>query len=518
MCDSITIEYQPDPDAPRELVPPFEIRTIAHQARAPLRGGLAARPAPNAGSSLPSAAVILAAPTVLPDPADFCHLDPNCYPDWKSAISMVAQLMFEEGGVEMLCSGSLIGTRDNSFKPYLLTAGHCIHSEAAARSLEVFWTYQTASCGGTPPASRDSSTKSTLGGHLMDSGSIEQGDYSLVLLQDIPKGVTFSGWDVGDPPVTTDLVGLHHPVGSWKRISFGERVSDQTALVEDSTAPGDKYFQIMWDKGRTEPGSSGSPLFSSPGVIVGTLTYGPYSPDLSACQINPSVDGYGRFSNAYQYLKDYLENLPAATVTPDKSGLQFTVSNHAAPAGQTVRLSTQSAGQITYKLRADASWLQVPTVTGTLSANAPAQVGVTVDASQFDQPGQYSSSVTILSGTAAPQFINVKATVTADQSNVVASITPAQVPQTDGQWSFKIRLAETAGAATQVTAIKINGTDYSSNIKSWFGTDRISAKGAIEAPLQGSGKTPAGTQYLEFSGIDDASWQHWYRVATVTFQ
>jgi hypothetical protein len=108
--------------------------------------------------------------------------------------------------------------------------------------------------------------------------------------------------------------------------------------------------------------------------------------------------------------------------------------------------------------------------------------------------------------------------MTLDQSNVVASISPRQVQQTSGQWSFTIRLAETAGAATRITSIKLNGTDYSSNIKSWFGTDRIAAKGTIEAPLQGEGKFPAGAQYFEFSGMDEGSGQHWYRTATVTFQ
>ena len=505
--DSIVLEYQPSPDAPQEAVPPFEIRTVAHQARgqrprASLRDGVAPLPTPNAGT---------------PDPADYCHLDPNCYPDWKSAMPMVGQITFEDTGVEYLCSGSLIGTRDNSFKPYFLTAGHCINTEAAARSIEVYWTYQTSTCGGTPPASRETSTKSTLGADLIDSGTIEQGDYSLVLLKDIPNNVTFSGWDVTDPPVTTSLVGVHHPEGSWKRISFGERVGDETVVVEDSTAPGGEYLQILWDKGRTEPGSSGSPLFSSPGVIVGTLTYGPYSPDASACQIDPSIDGYGRFSNAYQFLKDYLEDLPAAQVNPDKTGLSFTVANHATPAGQTVRLTTQSSGTIAYKLRADATWLQVSTVTGNLSAAAPATVTITVDPSKFDQAGQYSSTVSIFSGTAAPVFINVTTTVTVSQSNVVASIAPSQVQLTGGQWSFTIRLAETAGAATQVTSAKVNGTDYSSSIKSWFGTDRIAAKGAIEAPLSGTGVFPAGTQYFEFRGIDDSG-QHWYRTATVSFQ
>ena len=90
--------------------------------------------------------------------------------------------------------------------------------------------------------------------------------------------------------------------------------------------------------------------------------------------------------------------------------------------------------------------------------------------------------------------------------------------QAGAQWSFQIRLQETAGASTRVTALKFNGADESANIVSWFGTDRIPASGAIVAPLSGAGVFPHGDQYFEFWGVDEASGQPWYRVATVTFQ
>ena len=79
-----------------------------------------------------------------------------------------------------------------------------------------------------------------------------------------------------------------------------------------------------------------------------------------------------------------------------------------------------------------------------------------------------------------------------------------------------MRLAETGGVATRVAGMKINGTDYSSSVKTWFGTDRIAANGAIEAPLQAPGSFPAGIQFLEFWGTDEASGQTWYRVASVS--
>ncbi len=196
--EAVTIEYEPEAGRPDTAALPFQIGTISHRAPAsPRRRRLISDPQA----------------TPAPDPADSCNLDPNCYPEWQPTMSTVTELLFEESGAEYFCSGSAVSTRDDSFIPYLLTAGHCIHDEEAARSLETFWTYQTSSCGGKPPASRQSSLHSTVGGHLLGSGSMGTGDYSLVLLKDVPSGVTFAGWDMGDPGVGAPVTGIHHPDG-----------------------------------------------------------------------------------------------------------------------------------------------------------------------------------------------------------------------------------------------------------------------------------------------------------------
>jgi len=500
LSEVVTIEYEPEAGRV-ETAPSFEIGTVSHRAsvsRRPLHSGVRG--------------------TVSTDPAASCNLDPNCYPEWQPAMSMVSDLLFEDNGSEYACTGSAVATRDDSFIPYLLTAGHCINDEEAARSLETFWTYQTSSCGATPPANRQGSTQSTVGGHLLASGTLPAGDYSLVLLKDVPAGVTFSGWDMGDPGMGDPLAGIHHPMASWKRISFGERIGDSDQIVEGALAPANLYLQVNLDRGVVEPGSSGSPLFSSPGVIVGTLTYGPASPDLTACQITPFVAGYARFSNAYTYLSDYLENLPSAQVLPAQTDLQFTVTNQKASDPQTVTLTTLSPGTVTYKLRADAPWILLSTTTGTLSKNSPAQVQISLDPTKFGQPEEYSSTVTILSGAAAPQFINVNVNVAVSQSNVQPSINPNPVIQSGGLWNFTVQLVETGGAATTVTALKVNGADYTSSIMGWFGTNHIDANGEINAPLSATGRFPAGIQTFEFFGVDDGSGQTWYRTATVRFE
>jgi hypothetical protein len=267
-----------------------------------------------------------------------------------------------------------------------------------------------------------------------------------------------------------------------------------------------------------EHGSSGSPLFSAPGVIVGSLSYGDVLSDGSVCPISPAYAGYSRFSNTYAHVKDYLENLPGVLVIPDKPKVSFTLANRAAPEPQTVRLTTQSSGQVAYKARADVPWLQVSNATGNVSANAPAPVTITVDPTMLAHAGQYDGTVTIFSGAADPQFIAVTATVQVDRSNVTATVTPNPVEQNGGVRSFQIRLLESGGVATHLTALKLNGADYSGSIVNWFGTAQIGANGAIVAPLTGTGVFPAGDQYLEFWGADDGSGLPWYRVATVTFR
>jgi hypothetical protein len=499
--ESATLDYEPADANATGL--PFEIRTLSHQT--------VTLSAASSASTLDPATDA----STTKDPADYCHLDPNCYSDWQDSMKMVAQLSFESDGSSYLCSGALVATRDNSRKPYLLTAGHCIDSEEAARTLQVYWTYQTTGCGGTVPESRSTSTKSSLGANLIGWSTISAGDYSLVLLKDVPSGVLFANWDMTDPPEGTALTGIHHPAGSWKRISFGVRSTDETVEVEDTTAPGSLFLNILWTKGRVESGSSGSPLFSAPGVIVGSLTYGLESSTVGVCSIDPDYAGYGRFSNVYTNLKDYFENLPSAEVLPATAGVEFSVVNGvSSTARQNVQLTTKSTGETAYKLRADASWIKLSTTSGTVSATSPATVAIGIDPTKFDRADKYQSTVAILTGAADPQYIDVAATVAVDRSKVAATVTPISGT---AESSFRLRLQETAGLATRVTTVKVNGVDYSPSLSDWFGTTLIPAKGTLEAQLSANFIFSSGLQFFEFRGTDETTGRKWYITATATF-
>ena len=521
--DHVTVEYEPAPNAAAEGRPPFRIRRIAHHTET-----VAGRLNPSEGNGplvepLSLRPVLDAAPAPT-DPAAACTLDVNCYPEWSAIESSIAFLMFEETeGPEQgtfLCSGSLVATRDNSFKPYLLTAAHCIHDEAAARSLQTSFAYETTACGAPAPAGHGSLNAGN-GGHLLQSGTFEQGDFSLVLLPNVPDGVMFNGWDVSDPPLGLNVVDISHPMGSYKRIAFGETVASSDVMIGTDLLPANLYTSVQFFRGITQPGSSGSPLFTAPGVVVGTLTYGPDLPADVLCNGN-DVSGFGKFSNAYGYLSSYLEDLPTAIVKPSTNSLNFTGLNGKIAGGpQTVRLTTGALAPVQFKIRADATWLKVSASAATVSAPAPVTLQIQVDPRYLKRSDTYSSTVTILSGAAPPQYIEVKLDYTFQVSNVSFTATPNPVPSassaTGPQWTFKLALKEQNGVATTITDLKIDAADYSGHIAGWFGSNTIAAGGSLEAKLTISGLPAPTTRYFEVFGKDNASGKTWYRVLAVSF-
>ncbi len=460
-----------------------------------------------------------ALPIELPDYAASCTVDVQCYPAWQAAKKSVAQLQFEvttgdEPGT-YVCSGSLVGTRDNSFKPYLLTAGHCINDESQARSLQTWWAYESTSCGAGSPFDKGT-LKSSNGGHLLTWARVADGDYSLVLLPDVPSGVVFSGWDMGEPAVGSPVVGIHHPMGSYKRISFGSTTTSIDVAVEGlGDAPESLYHDVLWTKGITQPGSSGSPLFSAPGVIIGMLTYGAVASD--PCTIGFS--GYGKFSNAYPYLMNYLENLPFSEVLPNVTTLAFTGRNRQITGNTTqkVTLTTQATSSVPFSVRPDSQWIVASVSNGNVSASAPATFTVTIDPKNFVKTGHYTGTITILSQAAPPQYVNVTLDMKTDVSNLIVTSVPNSVPQVNGTWTLRLHLAETGGADTKLTALHIDGVDYSSNITTWFKTDTLRANGTLDATLSTDGLIAPIDKYFEFFGTDVATGATWYRSLDVTF-
>lgn len=244
-----------------------------------------------------------------------CELDVSCYPSWtQSATGVVVYTFTDETGSSFVCSGSMIITAAQTFTPYLLTAHHCVDDDFQARSVEAVFLFTTPACNGVPP---DITTLPTVtGAHYLTGAAIPGGDFAMMRLSSGgPSGVYFLGWNANDPTFTEALTGVHHPNGSWTRVSFGNRIADEDISIDGVVGPANAFYQVHLTKGFTEPGSSGSPLLNSTGQIYGTLTGGP--PDAEGehtCTITPFDITYGRFSVAYTYLAPYLSDSTSAAV------------------------------------------------------------------------------------------------------------------------------------------------------------------------------------------------------------
>ncbi len=218
-----------------------------------------------------------------------CHNDVMCYSNWSTEAQAVARYTFIEGSLTYLCSGALLNDLDtDTFEDYFLTAHHCVSTQTVASSAEFYWLYQTATCNGAPP-SLTTVPRTNGGADLISAGSTN--DHSFLRIRnETPGGLFYLGWTTAALSQGQDLVGIHHPDGAYKRISFGDLSSSDT-----------NFWVVVWHDGVTEGGSSGSPVFNIDKRVVGQLQGGG-----SSCSAPSSPDNYGRFDKTYPSIQRWL--------------------------------------------------------------------------------------------------------------------------------------------------------------------------------------------------------------------
>jgi hypothetical protein len=226
-----------------------------------------------------------------------CNIDVSCEPAWAETSHAVAGIGSVSASGELFCTGCLLNDASTATNTdFFLTANHCITGQTDADTTEFYWNYQTASCNATPPS--PATVPRTRGGAtILSSRSLDSAnDHCFMRLRGlVPAGVTYAGWSVDAPSATEVITGIHHPDGDYKRISFG------TARALDAN-----YWRILWNRGVTEPGSSGSPIFNASHQLIGQL----YGGESSCTNANPAlqVDQYGRFDITFPLVRRWLLN------------------------------------------------------------------------------------------------------------------------------------------------------------------------------------------------------------------
>jgi len=202
---------------------------------------------------------------------DSLYVDVNCGGlDWQVHKHAVCKYSFVDGKYGYLCSGSLINNINKDGMPYFLTAHHCINTSIEAQTVIAYFNYETKGCG--LAAKKDSLTLS--GATLITTGT--SSDYTLLKFTSTPPPAYqpyYAGWDLTNSATST--VGIHHPQGLKKKISFDydapTTYEGEISWDEGSASPSYTHWLVYFDKGNIGGGSSGSPLFNQNKRIIGQL-------------------------------------------------------------------------------------------------------------------------------------------------------------------------------------------------------------------------------------------------------
>lgn len=247
-----------------------------------------------------------------------CNVDTACRvaelgPNFVSAKNAVAHMLFTySNGVSYICTGTLLADTVAATQiPYFYSANHCFaggsdgipaqNFQTVANTLNTYWKYEATSCGSGVQAA-----KVLLAGGSDYLYSNATTDAMLLRLKNAPPaGSEFAGWDSAALAASSSVIGIHHPSGDAKKVSMGQQISSDSALIT-----------VGWLSGTTEGGSSGSGLFTTdPGGyrLRGGLYGGNASCANSGSLANTSNrDHYSRFDVVFPNISQWLSP-PSAT-------------------------------------------------------------------------------------------------------------------------------------------------------------------------------------------------------------
>ncbi len=453
-----------------------------------------------------------------------CEVDLTCRsasdPALASAGKAVARMVFSEGGSSFLCTGTLLKPASGALTPYFYSANHCISTQDSASTLTTGWFYDAASCGST--AVNPAYTQLPGGATLLYANQSSDG-LLLRLNGTPPAGAVYAGWNAATLSINTPLTAIHHPEGDVTKVSLGTVGGFESV----SLGPTGSFTHVNWNStatGVTEPGSSGSGIFTAAGSppteyqLRGGLLGGPSSCSASA-SAGDLYDDYSRFDQIYPYLAIYLS--PAST----SCTYSLSPASLAAPAAGTsgtIGVTTQAA--CPWSATSTVSWITT-TSTGSGSGSAAYTVAtndsgsartgtVLAGGSSFavTQPAQVSTGINLL---ANPGFESgaTSWTQTSGLAGVDIITTAAAYPPHAGIWYAWLG-GYTGGTDMLSQDVAIPASATTATVQFWYRIDTSENTTAVRDTLAVALASPSSGATLAtlatFSNLDDTGgvWLH----------
>ena len=242
-----------------------------------------------------------------------CNIDVKCPlgAKWRKQIDSVAVMITDQG--QRFCSGAMINNAAQDGAQYFLTASHCVYTDVSFFILGFNYQYSACRSGGQQAALQMPQTVQGLSLVAQYNSS----DFALFLVREkIPDAynVYLAGWD-NRKIAPKSVAGIHHPSGDAKKISTYDGLTKSASWAEGNLQ---FHWEIpFWLYGATELGSSGSPLFSDKGLLVGQLHGG-----RSSCDLRTGYDMYGTLWADWSAVKNSVTNSVASFLNPTKQQVQ----------------------------------------------------------------------------------------------------------------------------------------------------------------------------------------------------
>ncbi len=220
-----------------------------------------------------------------------CNVNVNCSQGsgWGNERDAVALVLTDVGTA---CTGALVNNVPQNLTAYFLTANHCLSGNV--NNWLFRFNYQNNSCSNV-----DGPYNNVVQGAMVRASDTPS-DFALLELDVLPPksyDVYYAGWSRSTSAATSS-VSIHHPRADIKKISI-----DNDTAVSDTWGgtPPNSHWEVYFDTGTAEYGSSGAPLFDQNHRIVGQL-HGNIDPAFTGdnfCAV-PHI-WFGKFSISWNY-------------------------------------------------------------------------------------------------------------------------------------------------------------------------------------------------------------------------
>ena len=205
-----------------------------------------------------------------------CHININCpegetFSEVKDGVVRIMVVVEEGIG---FCSGALVNNTAEDHTPYVLTAFHCMDGYTPIFDQWRFDFFYEGNVCHDP--SEEPEFRSLIGSEYR-AGHYESDFMLLEITESIPTDFTvpFLGWDRREDFKPANTAILQHPAADIKKVALYSnliQVHNNNIFWDNGvTTPPQSHYRQNLTSGTFQPGSSGGPLVSPEGRIMGQL-------------------------------------------------------------------------------------------------------------------------------------------------------------------------------------------------------------------------------------------------------